>query len=259
MTKKPAKQPSRSGGGSGGGSSSSSPPAARTSTPPLVDGASTLGMSSGSVSASFPYIPLSSDSASAVVGAKKSVSSGKWTPSSSVAPVVQPGHTRLGSLSSLRPKVSPAKKAHAEQLVRNLLIRQSAERGVTITDPMDPQAAWRTDDTLLSPEIWTEYEIYPQITDILLAHGDPELVDQAEIDELYRFMSLCRFGEIEQNAWKLMKRICGQKKNSRVSHHTMLYRVHHCIVVLLIVLFCPLVLVCSSLVGDRVVEQQRWY
>lgn len=169
-------------------------------------------MSSGSVSASFPYIPMA--------GTK--VDDGKWHPkASSSVGSVKPCHARLGSLSSSRPQPSPRQKAAAEKLCLAMILRQSAAKGVHLADGdvFAENAPWRTDETLASPDMWKAYEAYPQVTELMLKYGDPSKSTPAELDELERYLSLSRFGETEQNIWRIFRRIVGQKKKARVSAH----------------------------------------
>lgn len=168
-----------------------------------------LDVSGGSASASFPYIPLAKD------GAQEQP---RWTPKveDTSAKATAPGHARLGSLIGTRSTTSASDLSRVEELVRNIVLRQSSQRGVHITDPFDERAPWRTDDSLVSPELLASYQQYPPFISVMLQYADPALVGQAETDELARYISLVRFGEIENNAWKILKRICGQKKDSRV-------------------------------------------
>lgn len=187
--------------------------AAATAIP--ADDPSTIGMCSGSVSASFPYIPMVAASSSKSTG--RVVEDGKWHPKSEASPSkMQAHHQRVHSLSSCRSLAPPDDKVSAEKLIHEIIFRQSAARGVHLTDIFAANAPWRTDDALISPELWTAYQVYPQLTELLLAHGDSSKVGQEEVDELERYIGLVRFGETEQNAWKIFKRIAGQKRNKRV-------------------------------------------
>lgn len=150
----------------------------------------------------------------------------KWQPSTSSTskPPVLPKHTRLGSLSAERPHAPSADQAEAHALAYEIIRRQSAERGVVLSDVWDERAPWRTDDSLMSPQVWEDYKMFPQITESLRKHGDATKVTPEDVREYERYLSLARFGELETNAWRLMKRIAGQKKNSRVSDNDLTQR-----------------------------------
>jgi len=211
-------------------SSSSSPPVTVPPPPPTGTAAS----------ASFPYIGLPSDATikgvksktekaevkdtggsetSSEKTSKKERKFGKTSSSTNAAPF-QPKHHRLSSLSSRRPQSTPEKLARAREVLHDIIRRQSLERGVQLghdADVFAENAPWRTDDTLASPELYEQYKIFPQVVDALLEFGDASKagVDLEVLKEFYRYISLAQFGQLEQNAWQLFKRICRQKKDSR--------------------------------------------
>lgn len=155
--------------------------------------------SSSSVSASFPYIRV---------------------PGESDSDDDESADLRA-SLVHMSPKVAAidegrkaAAAAHMAALVREQAV---AVRGPAYAaDPDAPDAPWRTDDSLLSPSVWADYCKYPGAVDDFLRFSDPSRTTAEERAEFARYMALTRFGEVEQNAWRIFKRTCKQKKGKRV-------------------------------------------
>lgn len=183
-----------------------------------------LDPSSSSVSASFPYIK---------VGASEAEPENSSN-SSSIRPK-QPGHARLASLSSLRPKPDPVRAAAAMSRFHALIRSQTlAAKGLPPSSSVEidihaKDAPWRTDDSLLSPIIAEQYLQYEPVVEMTLRYVDEAgsfptgpasslSAAQKQTLEFARYISLARFGETEQNAWKIFKRIAKQKRDERVRH-----------------------------------------
>ena len=169
------------------------------------------------MSASFPYIKLSkeqeaSDESSASSSGSKAKAKAKAGASSSSMP-------RLGPMTSQRQVVDPVRAAAAAAVLMGIIREQTLAAhargggGGGSEDPMALDAPWRSDDSLISPEIVREYTQYPAVVDAILETG---LRGQQERKEFTRYIALARFGEVEQNAWKILKRVCKQKKDERV-------------------------------------------
>ena len=213
--------------GAGASSASSAATKSKHHTPTIAD------PSSSAVSASFPYIKVG--------GGDEKDSSNSESGSSSSSDHPPPkslGHVRLASLSSLRPKPDPVRAAAALSRFNALIRSQTLmAKGLPASSTVEidihaSDAPWRTDDSLLSPLIAEQYLQYVPVVDMALRYIDesgslPVVAAGSKLSaahkeqlEFARYISLARFGEIEQNAWKIFKRIAKQKRDDRVRTRT---------------------------------------